>query len=288
MYVSTNNEAIMIEIGKVNKLTVIRAENNSYLLRDLESGEQVYMPQNLATIHFNENDEVDTFVYMDTQDQMVGTNHIPYAVVGEFGHLTVKEVHEFGAFFHWGTRKDLLVPGNEQKTKVAEGEDHIVRVCLEEGTNRVYGTTKLGKYIENAEFDIKDGDKVKAVPVEKSELGYRCIVNKKFIGMIYHNEIFEEVYMGQNYEAIVKKIREDGLVDLSMQKLGIRNVVESKDVILDYLKHHNGVSHLHDKSSPDDIKAALAMSKKTFKGAIGMLYKEKKIIIKKDGIELVK
>lgn len=276
----------MIEIGKANKLVVIRAENNGYVLKDLESSDQVYMPQNFATTHLQVDQEVTAFVYLDSQNEMTATTRMPYAMVGEYALMTVKEAHEFGAFFHWGIKKDLLVPGNQQKVKVRESEDHIVRVCIEEGTNRIYGTTKLGKYIESSEFDIDEGSKVEIVPVEKTQLGYRSIVNRKFIGMIYHSEIFQDLYMGQPYPGVVKKLRADGLVDLSLQPLGIRNSVSAKDTILEYLKENGGKSTLHDKSSPEDIKDALGMSKKTFKAAVGMLYKDRKIVLTDDGIEL--
>jgi uncharacterized protein len=278
----------VIEIGQMNKLTVQSKTDGGLFLGDLESNEDVFMPYNLAAPALTVGQELEAFVYLDTRGITVATTSRPHAVVGEFALMTVIDAQEFGAFFDWGIKKDLLVPGNEQKIDVREDENYIVRVCLEEGTDRVYGTTKLGEYIENAKFDIEEGSKVSVVPVERSELGYRSIVNKKFIGMLYHNEIYKNIIMGQEYEGIVKKIRMDGLVDVSLQKLGIRNVVESKDVIIQMLEQNGGKSPLHDKSSPESIKRELGMSKKTFKNAIGMLYKQRKILISKDGIELVK
>jgi predicted RNA-binding protein (virulence factor B family) len=217
---------------------------------------------------------------------MICTLKIPHACVGEYALMSVIDNQEFGAFFDWGIEKDLLVPGNEQKEKVNLHEDHLVRVCLEEGTDRVYGTTKLGAFIENSKFDIFDGDHINIVPVEKQELGFRCVIDRVFIGMIYHNEIFEHIEIGQVYSGVVKKIRMDGLVDAALQIQGIKNLDQSSYKIIRYLESNEGKSHLHDKSAPDEIKRILGMSKKTFKSSIGMLYKKRKILISKEGIEL--
>jgi len=278
----------VIEIGKSGIFVVCRETSSGYYLRELDSNSEVFMPPAMAPINIKINQKIEAFVYLDTKGGPVATNKIPYAEVGEYALMKVVDTQEFGAFFDWGIEKDLLVPGNEQKVKVHRDEDHVVRVCIEEGTERVYGTTKLGKYIEASVFDIAIGDKIKIAPVQKTDLGYRSIINRKFIGMIYANEIFINIKIGENYDGIVKKIREDGLVDASLQAQGIDNLVEAKDKILEMLEKCNGKSTLHDKSSPDDIKKILGMSKQTFKSASGMLYKERKIKISKDGIELIK
>ena len=278
----------MIEIGQVNKLVVCRESSSGYYLKDAESIDEVFMPPSLGPLNIGVNQELDVFVYLDTQGSLIATDQIPHAVVGEYAIMRVIEVQEFGAFFDWGIDKDLLVPGNEQKTKVRKFEDHIVRVCLEEGTDRVFGTTKLGKYILESEFDFDRDDEVTIVPANKTDLGYRVIINKKFIGMIYDSEIFQNIQIGKEYTANVKKVRDDGLVDISMQVLGIKNMIGSKDVILNFLEEEGGETHLNDKSSPEEIKKYLNMSKKTFKGSVGMLYKEKKITVSRDGIKLVK
>jgi predicted RNA-binding protein (virulence factor B family) len=278
----------VINIGLVNKLYVSRETDKGYFLKDGDSGNEVFMPRAMSPFNANINQEIPVFVYLGTDGEPVASSEIPYAVVGEYAFLRVAEVQEMGAFFDFGIEKDLLVPGNEQKLKVKEHENYIVRICLEEGTNRVYGSTKLGKFIEDGNFDIFEEDKVDIVPVQKTDLGYKCIVNKKYIGMIYHNEIFENVVTEKAYKGVVKKIRNDGLVDLALQIQGIKNLDQSKKVIMELLADMpDGKSRLHDKSSPDEIKDILGMSKKTFKSAIGMLYKDKKILISKDGIELI-
>lgn len=276
----------MFEIGKVNKLNVSRENKSGFYLKHEDSIQEIFMPPAMAPLDLKVGDDVDAFVYLDTKGSLIATDQRPYAQVGEYALMRVVDNQEFGAFFDWGIEKDLLVPGNEQKTKVRNFEDHLVRVCLEEETDRVYGTTKLGKYIENSNFDFEANDRVNVVPVQETDLGFRVVINKKFVGMIYHNEIFNEIRINSSYEGVVKKLRPDGLVDISLQTLGIKNLIEAKDKILSVLKENDGKSEIYDKSSPEEIKKAFSMSKKTFKSAVGMLYKERKISISNDGITL--
>jgi predicted RNA-binding protein (virulence factor B family) len=277
----------VIEVGKINNLIINRETKSGYYLIDDASGEEVFMPPAMAPLKMEINQDIKAFVYLDTNGDLIATDQTPYAEVGEYALMKVIDVQDFGAFFDWGIEKDLLVPGNEQKVNVRPHEDHLVRVCIEEETGRVFGTTKVGRYIEESDFDIEENDKVQMVPFHRSELGFSVIINKKFIGMIYANEVFTYVQIGTPYEGVVKKIRNDGLVDCALQVQGIQNVVDAKSTILEMLEENRGKSKLHDKSSPEDIKGRLGMSKKTFKNAIGMLYKERKILISKNGIELV-
>lgn len=279
-------EAIVINIGKINKLIVDRETNSGYYLRDTESDYEVFMPPSLATEQIVLGDEVKVFIYPDTTGSLIATQKLPVAQVGEYALLRAVSVQEFGSFFEWGIDKDLLVPGNEQKVKVKQNEYYLVRICIEEGTDRIYGSTKLGKFIEETVFDIYPGDKVNITPVQATDLGYKIIINKKYIGMIYSNEIFSPVRINQNYEGVVKKIREDKLVDASLQLQGIANSLSAKDKVLERLKKEGGFMKLHDKSSPEEIYHNLQMSKKTFKNAIGMLYKERLITIEDTGIRI--
>ena len=254
----------MIEIGKVNDLILIDETESGYYLKDLNSDDEVFMPPPLAPLKMDKNQEMKAFVYLDSKGGIIATSDMPYAQVGEYALMRAVDVQEFGAFFDWGIEKDLLVPGNEQKFKVRNHEDHLVRICLEEGTDRVYGTTKLGKYIEASEFDFAETDKVQVVPVQETDLGYRVIVNKKFIGLIYHNEIFTKIVIGKTYEGHVKLLRVDGLVDVALQVQGIKNLDNSRDQILNMLKEGNGKSSLNDKSAPIEIKNVFGMSKNSF------------------------
>lgn len=278
----------MDNIGIISKYKIIEKTESGFFIKADSSDENIFMPQYMAPIESEVGMELEAFVYLDNKGKKIASSELPSAVPGEFAYLEVVEVQEFGAFFDWGIDKDLLVPGNEQKIKVSLGEKYIVRICLEEGTKRVFGTTKLGKYIEESEIDLLISDKVKFQVANRTDLGFRVIINKKYIGMIYHNEIFESIVEGEFYSGVVKNVRIDGLVDLALQVQGIKNLDAATEKIIGLLRKRKGMVELHDKSSPDDIKRELGMSKKTFKNAIGMLYKKKRIIINKDSIELTK
>jgi predicted RNA-binding protein (virulence factor B family) len=277
----------LIRIGEVNKLVVKDENSSGFVLDHPDDDESIFLPSSQAPQDLYIGDEIDVFVIVDKDGKLLGSTQVPNTIVGEFGFLKVVDTHSFGAFLDWGIQKDLFLPDTEQKERVKLGAKYLVRVCIDMKTEKIYATTKTGKYIKSSEFDIKEGSRVKIVPISKEELGYRCIINKKFIGMIYHNEIYQNIKMGMPLNGVVKKIREDGLVDAALQVQGFKNVVNSKDTIINYLNQHGGKSHLHDKSSPEEIKRILGMSKKTFKSSIGILYKEKLILIKEDGIELV-
>ena len=278
----------MADIGKINELKVYRENASGYYLEADGFDEDIFMPPALGPLKVAVGDVLKVFLYLDKSDSIIATTSLPVASLGEFGLMEVVQTQTYGAFLDWGIDKDLFVPDTEQRERLRLGELHVIRVCQDEQTERLYGTTKINKYIQATEFDIADGDKVELVPAIKEQLGYRCIINKKYIGMIYHNEIFEDLIIGIPRQGVVKKIREDGLVDAALQVQGIKNLVSSKDKILGYLEAQGGKSPLNDKSKPEDIKAALGMSKKTFKSTIGMLYKERKILISPQGIELKK
>ncbi len=278
----------MIRVGEVNTLKVVSENKSGFLLDHPDDDECAFLPGTLAPRDLIVSDEIEVFITVDDKGSLLATTEIPNTFVGEFGFLKVIETQHFGAFMDWGVKKDLFIPENEQREKLNRGESYLVRVCIDERTEKIYGTTKINKYIQSSEFDIANGDEVQLVPVSKEELGYRCIINKKYIGMIYHNEIFQDIRIGRKIKGQVKKIRDDGLVDVSLQPQGIQNLVDSKEVIINYLKEMGGKSPLHDKSTPEEIKNALQMSKKSFKSVIGMLYKEKRILITSKGIELIK
>lgn len=278
----------MINIGKMNRLVVCRETESGFYLLDEESNSEVFLPPALASKTIELDQEIDVFVYVDAKDSIIATTKEPYATVGQYALLTSVNVEDFGAFFNLGIEKDLLVPNFEQKVDVKPNEDYVVRICLDEVTDRLYGTTKIADYIEDSVFTFKEGDLVNVQVAQETDLGFRVIIEKEFIGMIYHNEIYSQVLVGDFLKTTVKKIRNDGLVDLSIQKVGIKNLLDSKDKVLHFIKESGGSTTLTGKSSPDDIKRALGMSKKSFKSAIGMLYKDRKIVITDDELKLTK
>ncbi|MFH1728665.1 MAG: S1-like domain-containing RNA-binding protein [Pseudomonadota bacterium] len=276
----------MIAVGQVSDFIVNRETEAGFYLQSISSDDEVLMPSQMTPLMTKLGMKMKAFVYHTTKGTLIATPDIPHACVGEYALLKAVDVQDFGAFFDWGLEKDLLVPGNEQRVKVEKNEYHLVRVCLEESTNRIFGTTKLGKHIEASFFDIAQGDEINIVPVLATNLGYKVVINKKFVGLIYKNEIFQQIKIGDTYSGVVKKLREDGLVDAALQAQGHKNPFEAKDKIIIFLKKNDGKSSLNDKSSPGAIKETLGMSKQTFKKAIGMLYKDRKIQITKEGIEL--
>lgn len=276
----------MLEIGKMNRLYVYNENKKNYILRAPNYDVDVELPKSEATELVNQGDILEVFVYVDNNDKEVASLTRPVALLDEFAVVKVVESHQFGAFVDWGLSKDLLVPDTEQKERMGNNRYYIVRVCLDERTNKLYGTTKIGKYIPESQFDIAEGDKIEIIPASYEELGYRSLINRKFIGMIYHNEIFQKIEIGTPVSGVVKKIRNDGLVDAALQVQGFKNIEDSQKVVLEFLRANGGKTSLHDKSSPEEIREKLGMSKKTFKNAIGMLYKERRIVIHKDGIEL--
>lgn len=276
----------MLEIGKMNRLYVYNENKKNYILRVPNYDVDVELPKSEATELVNQGDILEVFVYVDNNDKEVASLTRPVALLDEFAVVKVVESHQFGAFVDWGLSKDLLVPDTEQKERMGNNRYYIVRVCLDERTNKLYGTTKIGKYIPESQFDIAEGDKIEIIPASYEELGYRSLINRKFIGMIYHNEIFQKIEIGTPISGVVKKIRNDGLVDAALQVQGFKNIEDSQKVVLEFLRANGGKTSLHDKSSPEEIREKLGMSKKTFKNAIGMLYKERRIVIHKDGIEL--
>ena len=275
----------MIEIGKIATLQVAYENKSGFYLQS-EDGSEVFLPGSTAPKDIQLGQSLKVFVYTDNTGSRLATTEMPVAEVGDFAYLTVTEVTDFGAFMSWGLKKDLLVPGNQQKFKLQLGEGHLVRICLEEGANRIYGTCKLGPYTETSDITLESKEEVQLLPYEKTPLGYKVLINKKFVGMIYHNEIFTQVTLGQEIKGLVKYIRPDGLIDCSLQAQGMKNLKNGTKAILDALEKYNGSLPLTDKSDPRDIKYILGMSKQAFKKAVGMLYRERKIVLNKASIDL--
>jgi hypothetical protein len=282
-------------IGKIHKFEITSQDEEGHWLKLLGSNEQeiaddIFMPKlkrgPSASESFEIGQEIEAFAYQYEDDRILATSLLPVAEVDEFVCLEVVGSENFGAFLDWGLENDLYVPAKKQNTPMHEGEQYLVRICYDDKSGKLYGTTKFASFLNTDEFPFNEGDRVEAIPVEELDLGIRCIVNKKHIGMLYYNEIFSELDHNFKYDAYVKKIREDGLIDLSIQPIGHKKFAGTQQQVLDMLKKSGGSSNLHDKSAPEEIYNELGMSKKAFKAAIGMLYKKKEIIITKSGIEL--
>ena len=276
----------MLFIGKYNNLTIERLTSVGMFLSDVE-GEEVLLPNQYLTDEMQVGDNIKVFVYLDSEDRPVATTETPKIIRNEFAFLEVTDVTEHGAFMDWGLIKDLFVPFREQSTPMQLGEWHVVFLYLDQKSSRLIASTKIDRFLENDRLTVAEGDEVDLLIFSKSDLGYNAIVNQYHKGLIYANEVFREINVGDTLKGYVKKIREENKLDLSLQKTGYEVVEPTAQAILDQLKKANGFLNLSDSSSPEDIYKKLQISKKVFKKAIGGLYKQGLIKIGDDGIRLV-
>jgi len=274
----------MINIGKINKLNVVKQQGADVYLDNGKSGKVLLADKKLPE-NCQVGDTLDVFVYVDSDGHLAATTKTPLAQVGDIAWLKVVSLNYVGAFLDWGLPKDLLVPFSEQYHEMEVGKSYLVKVFLDD-KNRVAATTKIDKLLTDEADDFEVGQKVSLIIADKSDLGVKAIVNNTHWGMLYENELFQQVKKGQKLDGYIKQIREDHKIDLSLHQPGYGKVESLTDKILTKLKANNGVLMLSDKSPPEDIYAAFGVSKKVFKQAIGALYKDKLISIDKSGIRL--
>ena len=278
----------MIKIGQYSTLEVVKTLSfGAYF--DAGAYGEVLLPKRYVPHGLEAGDELEVFLYCDSEDRVIATTEKPFATLGEIVGLVVKDVAANGAYMDWGLMKDLFVPFREQDEKMVVGKVYLVKILLDEATDRIYATSKIAKYLsDTAEDELHENDEVKILVWKQTDLGYKLIVNDLYIGLIFKNEIFQPIKTGQILRGYVKQIREDGKMDIALQKQGYRNQIpDATDIILKKLKETNGYLSLTDNSSPDEIYASLGMSKKAFKRAIGSLYKLRKVILEEKGIRLI-
>ncbi|MFW5830701.1 MAG: S1 RNA-binding domain-containing protein [Prolixibacteraceae bacterium] len=276
----------MAEIGKVNTLEVVRETENGLYLDGEQLGE-ILMPQKFVTDEIRETNYATVFIYTDSEDRLVATTEEPLAKVGDFALLKVVATTSFGAFLDWGLPKDLLVPLSEQRAKMKLGGEYVVHVYLDEKTDRIVASAKLDKFLDNTSPEYAPGDEVQLFIAEQTEMGYKAIVDKKFWGMLYNDQLFKPVAIGQEMTGFVNKVREDGKIDLLPEKPGYEKVDVISEKILEELKANRGFLAVSDKTSPEMIREMFGISKKNFKKAIGGLYRKKLIRFESDGIRLL-
>jgi uncharacterized protein len=276
----------MTEIGKINTLSIVRETANGVYLDGDELGE-ILMPKKFVSEEHKSAGEAKVFIYTDSEDRLVATTEKPLAMVGQFARLEVNAVTKVGAFLDWGLPKDLLVPFSEQKQKMEVGRHYWVYVYLDLLTRRIAASSKLHKYLDNTPPEYKPGDEVKAIILEETDIGYKVIVNREHSGILYKNQVFKDISVGTETKAYISKVRSDDKIDLILDKPGYKKVDPVSDKILQELKANKGFMAVSDKSSPGMIKAMFGVSKKTFKQALGALYKKRLIQFESDGIRLV-
>ena len=277
----------MLKIGKYNSLQVSRNVDFVAYLADRD-GNEVLLPARYITVPLQPGNELEVFVYKDSEDRPVATTEHPFAEVGEFAYLQVTQVNNTGAFLDWGlVGKELLVPYSEQKMKLSRGMVVLVYVYLDNATQRVVASAKIEKFLGNRYPDYKLGDKVEALVYKHTELGYKAIVDNLFHGMVYENELYKPLEIGKTIPAYVKQVREDGKIDLVLSGGNDGRVDALMERILDRLKDQPGCFlPISDSASPETIRATFQCSKKDFKKAIGHLYRDRKIVITDGGIRL--
>lgn len=271
-------------LGKFATLEVVQHSDYGVFLK--MDNEQLLLPKSIGSKKYEIGEKVEVFVYRDAEGRLIATDSIPNVLVGEFGYMEAKENTSFGTFMDWGIAKDLLIPFSEQKSDLVEGRKYLVYVLIDEKTNKIIGSTKLNRFITNDELKVNPGEEVDLFIADKTDLGYKVIINAQHWGLVYENEIFKSLKSGDRMKGYIKAIREDNKIDVSLQKKGYDEVTSSVDVILQRLRANKGFLPLHDKSDPTEVYSELGISKKVFKKAIGSLYKEGRIDISDKGISL--
>ena len=275
----------MIEIGKKNTLRAIRNTPQGIYLTD-KSGQEVLLPNKYVPKTLQAEELLEVFVYKDSEDRLIATTLVPLIEANSLANLVVNEVNSFGAFLDMGIDKDLLVPIKEQLNPMKEGKSYWIYCYLDEVTQRLVGSSKIKRFLNNDNHNLAIGNEVDCLIFDDTPLGYLAVINNKHYGLIYHNEVYSNLRIGDTTQAFVKKIKETGEIDLSIQKIGFTHVNDQTDVILNHLKKNGGFLNLNDDSAPEEIQARLKISKKVFKKAIGILYREKKITIEEQGIRI--
>jgi uncharacterized protein len=276
----------MLHLGIKNTLRILRGTGVGMFLGD-EEGNDVLLPKKYVPANAIVGDDIEVFIYRDSEDRIIATNLEPKIQLNQFACLQVKSVTAIGAFLDWGLEKDLFVPFREQNKKMEEGRWYAVFLYLDEETDRLVASCKVNRYFEKENIDLKIGQEVDLLIFEETDLGLNAVINNKYKGLIYENEIFQRIKIGTRTKGFVKNLRDDNRVDLSLQKQGYANVEPNAERILEKLKTNNGFLDVTDKSDSNYVMYQLEMSKKTFKKAVGALYRQKIIRIEDDGIYLV-
>lgn len=273
-----------MQLGIVNKLKINRFTPPGAFLEDVD-GNEVLLPNKYVEEHFQLEDEVDVFVFKDSENRIVATTEIPHLYLGDFRYLNVIHVNPYGAFVDWGLDKDLLVPFSEQLHRLEQEEKYLFSLQYDHATDRLYGTMRVKKLLEPCLEDLT-GQEVSIMICEENALGISVIVNNRYDGLIFRNNISKILPRGAFTNAYVRLVREDGKIDIQFEPLTFEKFDQASAFLLEQLQANGGYLPLNDRSGPDDIREELGMSKKLFKQAVGKLYKQQKITIEEKGISI--
>ncbi len=277
----------MIEIGQYSTLEILRDTDPGLFLGD-EEGNDVLLPNKYVPENFEIGDKLEVFVYLDYEERSVATTLKPHILPDEFALLRCNYTNEFGAFLDWNLEKDLFCPFKEQAFKMRKGDWYLVFCYIDEETDRLVASSKTNSFLSNKDLTVKQFDEVDLIVSHPSDIGMNMIVNELHLGLIYKDDIYKEISVGDRLKGIVKKVRHDNKLDISLSQIGYRNIEPNAEIVLKQLEDNSGFLPLNDKSNPEDIKELLQMSKKAFKKSIGSLYKQRIIVIKDDGIHIIK
>ncbi|MEM9017116.1 MAG: S1-like domain-containing RNA-binding protein [Verrucomicrobiota bacterium] len=277
----------MAELGKSNDLVIVRDSDHGFFLDGGELGE-ILLPNNEVPEGVEQGDLVDVFVALDSEDRIVATTQKPVCEVDQFAALEVKEVNSnIGAFLDWGLTKDLLLPFREQPRRVRKGEVAVVRVLVDEVSQRIIATGRTNRFLNQSRPRYTTGEKVDLIIQERSPLGYLAIVNQAHRGLLHHSQLTRPLRIGETMEGYIAAVKEGDKIDLSLEPVGYGRVTSLSERILEKLKENGGRLELNDKSPPEEIRRAFGCSKKAFKQAVGALYRERVVQLVDGGIELL-
>ncbi len=278
----------MIKIGQTNTLKVVKEVEFGVFLDGGEANGNILLPKRYVPANTRLGDELAVFIYFDSEDALIATTEKPFVEVGQFANLKCININSVGAFLNWGLPKDLLAPFSEQRVRFEEGKSYLIYVYIDKASGRIVATTKYNKFLDKTPARYQVGEQVHISVLERTELGYKCAINDRHLGLIYHADLFGKLYIGKHLNAYIKEIREDGKINLSLQRLGKGKIDDAAEKILKVLERKGGYLAVGDKSPPAQIFELFRTSKATFKKTIGTLYKQKRIRIGSDGIYLIR
>jgi len=276
----------MIVLGTLNTLTILRETSVGLFLGD-EEGTDILLPNKYVRLHYDLGDSISVFCYLDHEERPVATTLTPFVMRHQFQLLRAVEVNQIGAFMDWGLEKHLFVPYKEQRQKMIAGQSYVVYCYLDEKSFRLVGSNKIDKFLSNEGLSYPVGTSVSVLISRKSDLGWDAIIDHKHKGLLYENEVFTPLHVGQETTAYIKHLRPDGKIDLQLKPVGVEALAPAAELILNYLSEHGGNMPYGDFSTPQELQAVFQMSKKTFKKALGTLYKDKKVTLSPDGTQLI-
>jgi predicted RNA-binding protein (virulence factor B family) len=274
----------MLKIGRYNEL-VVESEVEFGLYLDSDQG-RILLPNKYVSSDFKIGTTIEVFIYTDSEDRLVATTLAPKGVVGDFVFLGAKDIASFGTFMDWGLEKDLLVPKSEQQDRMVPPKKYLVKICFDESTGRVYGTTKISANCDKNIEELRAGQKVDLLIHSLTEIGIMAVVDNRYFGMLYKSETYRDLSVGDRLEGYIMRLREDNKIDLTLKEPGFSSVKGSGETILAVLEKAGGFIPCHDKSSPEEIKRVFSMSKKEFKRAVGGLFKKGALTLEENGIRL--